>query len=176
MSELHWIRTTLRVASLVILFHLHATVVHADFNGKVVSVYDGDTIAVLHDQRPERIRLYGIDCPEKGQAYGTRARQATAGLIYGKDVTLHIHDQDKYGRTVADVLLPDGTNINQELVKDGWCWWYRKYAPENVLLAVLEAGARDAKKGLWVDPNPIPPWEWRKARRRQLLDLSDVGK
>jgi len=169
MSELHWIRTTLRVASLVILFHLHATVVHADFNGKVVSVYDGDTIAVLHDQRPERIRLYGIDCPEKGQAYGTRARQATAGLIYGKDVTLHIHDQDKYGRTVADVLLPDGTNINQELVKDGWCWWYRRYAPADTTLIGHEIKARAAKRGLWADPDqhPVAPWKWRKAKLRQ---------
>ena len=70
-----------------------------------------------------------IDCPEKGQAYGNRAKQAASQLVFGKEVTLHTFGKDKYGRTIADVLLPDGTNVNHELVKDGWCWWYRKYAP-----------------------------------------------
>jgi hypothetical protein len=72
---------------------------------------------VLHDQHPERIRLNGIDCPEKGQAYGQRAKQAASELVYGKEVTLQTHGFDKYGRTLADVLLPDGMNLNQELVK-----------------------------------------------------------
>ena len=68
----------------------------------------------------------------------------------------------------------DGTNVNHELVKDGWCWWYRKYAPGNFKLESLEKDARDAKKGLWVDPAPIPPWVYRKARRGQALDFSDL--
>src|ERR1043165_9416999 len=72
---------------------------------------------------PERIRLSGIDCPEKGQAFGTRAKQAASALVFGKDVNLDTHGKDKYGRTLADVLLPDGTNVNHILVKDGWCWW-----------------------------------------------------
>jgi len=72
------------------------------------------------------------------------------------------------------VLLPDGTNVNHELVKDGWCWWYRKYAPGDTVLEGLEKEAREAKKGLWVDPAPIPPWVYRKARRGQSLDLSDL--
>ena len=72
------------------------------------------------------------------------------------------------------MLLPDGTNVNQKLVKDGWCWWYRKYAPGDVELEKLEKEAREAKKGLWVDPAPIPPWVYRKARRGQSLDLSDM--
>jgi micrococcal nuclease len=59
------------------------------------------------------------------------------------------------------VILPDGVNLNQELVKDGWCWWYRKYAPENTVLEGLEMMARVAKDGLWSDPQPVPPWEWR---------------
>jgi endonuclease YncB( thermonuclease family) len=62
------------------------------------------------------------------------------------------------------VLLSDGTNVNHELVKDGWCWWYRKYAPENTELESLEKDAREAKKGLWADPQPVPPWEWRKQK------------
>ena len=145
-----------------------------DFSGPVVRVLDGDTIEVLHNQHPERIRLSGIDCPEKGQAYGQRAKQAASVLVFGKKVTLQTHGHDKYGRTLADVLLPDGTNVNYELVKDGWCWWYRKYAPLDTELEGLEKAARDAKKGLWVDPAPIPPRVYRKARRGQSLDLSDL--
>jgi micrococcal nuclease len=70
--------------------------------------------------------LYGIDCLENGQAYGNKTKQAASALVCGKEVTLHTHGKDKYGRTLADVLLPDGTNVNHELVKQGWCWWYRE--------------------------------------------------
>jgi endonuclease YncB( thermonuclease family) len=101
----------------------------SEYQGEVVRVLDGDTIEILHNRHPSRIRLSGIDCPEKGQAYGKRAKQAASVLIFGKQVTLQTHGKDKYGRTIADVLLPDGTNVNHTLVKDGWCWWYRKYAP-----------------------------------------------
>lgn len=72
------------------------------------------------------------------------------------------------------MFLRDGTHVNHTLVKDGWCWWYRKYAPGDTLLEGLEKEARQAKKGLWVDPAPIPPWVYRKTRRGQSLDLSDL--
>jgi micrococcal nuclease len=72
------------------------------------------------------------------------------------------------------VLLLDGMNVNHELVKDGWCWWCRKYAPGNTVLEGLERAAREAEKGLWVDPAPIPPWVLRKAKRGQSPDLSDM--
>jgi endonuclease YncB( thermonuclease family) len=117
----------------------------ADFTGPVVSVLDGDTIEVLHNHHPERIRLSGIDCPEKGQAFGQRAKHAASELVYGKEVTLQTHGLDKYGRTLADVLLPDGTNVNQELVKQGWCWWFRKYAPGSTTLERLEVEAREVR-------------------------------
>ena len=118
----------------------------ADFGGLIVSVLDGDTIEVLHNQHPERIRLSGIDCPEKGQAYGKRAKQAASELAFDKEVTIQTHGHDKYRRTIGDVILPDGMNHNQELVKQGWCWWYRKHAPENTVLRGLEresAGGQD---------------------------------
>ena len=118
--------------------------------------------------------MNGIDCPEKGQAYGQKAKQAASALVFGKEVTLQTYGLDKYGRTIADVILPDGTNVNHTLVKDGWCWWYRKYAPGDTELETLEKSAREAKKGLWVDPAPIPPWVYRKARRGQTLDMSDL--
>jgi len=156
------------------LFILVPAIGWADFSGEVVGVLDGDTIEVMHSQQAERIRLQGIDCPEKGQAYGTQAKKATATLVFGKAVTVHTRGLDKYGRTIADVLLPDGTNVNQQLVKEGWCWWYRKYAPKNVTLEQLEQSAREAKSGLWANPQPVPPWEYRKAVRGKApawLDL-----
>jgi len=150
------------IISLVLSVH---PVLANDFSGSVVSVLDGDTIDVLHTGKAERIRLHGIDCPEKKQAYGQKAKHAASALVFGKEVTLHTFGKDKYGRTIGDVLLPDGTNVNQELVKEGWCWWYRKYAPGDTMLERLESEAREAKKGLWVEPNPVPPWEWRKRSR-----------
>src|SRR4029077_2863032 len=151
----------LLVCFLLVLFPLTS---FASFTGPVVSVLDGDTIEVLHNTHPSRIRLSGIDCPEKGQAFGHRAKQAASALVFGKDVILQTHGQDKYGRTLADVILRDGTNVNHELVKDGWCWWYRKYAPLDVELEKLEKEAREARKELWADPASIPPWAYRKMR------------
>jgi len=109
----------------------------ADFTGPVVSVLDGDTLEVLHAQHPERIRLSGIDCPEKGQAYGKQAKHAASALAFGKDVTIQTPDHDKYQRTLGDVILLDGMSLNQELVKQGWCWWYRTYAPGDAVLEEL---------------------------------------
>lgn len=135
-----------------------------EFVGQVVGVIDGDTIDVLHDGHAERIRFHGIDCPEKKQAYGHKAKEAASELVFGKEVTLQSHGKDKYGRTIAEVLLPDGTNVNRELVKEGWCWWYRKYAPADTVLEGLEKEAREGGKGLWVDPHPESPWVHRKER------------
>ena len=161
----------LRVAIVSITIFLCPAIGNAtDFSGQVVSILDGDTIEVLHNSHPERIRLSGIDCPEKGQAYGQKAKQAASALVFGKEVTLQTHGKDKYGRTLADVLLSDGTNVNHGLVKDGWCWWYRKYAPGDTTLEHLEADAREAKKGFWADPSPIPPWVYRKARKGHDLN------
>jgi len=141
----------------------------ANFSGLVVSVPDGDTIEVLHNNRAERFRLNGIDCPEKGRAYGKKAKQAASALVFGKQVTLQTFGKDKYGRTISNVLLPDGTNVNHEQVKQGWCWWYRKYAPGDTVLEGLEKEARQAKKRLWADPASRPPWLYRKAQRRQAV-------
>ena len=137
----------------------------ADYSGLVVFVLDGDIIEILHKQHPERIRLSGIDCPEKGQPYGHQAKQATAEMVFGKEVLLQTHGRDRSGRILADVRLPDGTHVNHTLVKNGWCWWYRKFAPRNTELARLEKNARESKKGLWVAPVQVPPWEWRKRTR-----------
>ncbi len=113
------------------------------FTSPVISFLDGDTIEVPHNTHPERVRLSGIDCPEKGQDFGTRAKQAASALVFGKDVMLQTHGQDKYVRTLADVFLRDGTYVNHALVKEGWCWWYRKYAPGDSELKKLEKDARN---------------------------------
>jgi endonuclease YncB( thermonuclease family) len=137
----------------------------ADYSGLVVSVLDGDTIDILHKQHPERIRLSGIDCPEKGQSYGHQAKQATAAMVLGKEVLLQTHGRDRSGRILAEVRLPDGTHVNHTLVKNGWCWWYWKFAPRNTELARLEKHARETEQGLWASPTHVPPWEWRKRTR-----------
>jgi micrococcal nuclease len=169
-----WTTAGLRLGCAGVLLLLCASLATANFTGPVVSVLDGDTIEVLHNTHPERVRLSGIDCPEKGQAFGNNAKHAASRLVFGKEVTLHTHGLDKYGRTLGDVFLRDGMNVNQELVKQGWCWWYRKYAPGDTGLEGLEKEARGNKRGLWADPTPVPPWVYRKARRGQSLDLSDL--
>jgi micrococcal nuclease len=133
-----------------------------EFSSLVVSVIDGHTIEVLHREKPERIRLNGIDCPENAQTFGQRAKQATSELVFGKDVMLQTHGKDRHGRTIADVFLSDGRKVNQVLVKNGWCWWYRKYAPRDVILEELERRARADRSGLWADPHPLPPWLYRQ--------------
>ena len=136
-----------------------------DFTGRVVGISDGDTIRVLHEGRAERVRLWGIDAPESGQPWGTRARQFTGDLAFGKTVTVRVRDIDRYKRTVAEIILPDGRNLNQELVRAGMAWWYRQFAKRDTVLPELEQEARAARRGLWADPAPVPPWEWRKAQR-----------
>jgi micrococcal nuclease len=132
------------------------------FTGKVVGLSDGDTLSVLREGKAVKVRLHGVDTPEKAQAFGTQARKLTGDLAFQQVVTVVIHDTDRYGRFVGEVLLPDGRSLNQELVKAGMAWWYRQYEPNDTILAQLEAEARAAKRGLWADVHPVPPWEWRQ--------------
>jgi micrococcal nuclease len=129
-----------------------------EFSARVVSVIDGDDIVVRHNGLNKDVRLNGIDCPEEGQAYGRRAKEFTTKLAYHKTVKVQAYGSDAFGRTIADVILPDGRLLNHELVKAGLAWWFRSYAPENEELAKLEKEARASKNELWRDPNPIPPW------------------
>ena len=146
------------------LLAVAATSVFAqDFTGNVVSITDGDTIRVMHNGFSERIRLWGIDCPESKQAFGTRAKQFTGDLAFGQTVTVKVRDIDRYKRTVAEIILPDGRNLNREIVRAGFAWWYQQYARRETVLRDLEGEARTARRGLWADPKPVPPWEWRRA-------------
>jgi endonuclease YncB( thermonuclease family) len=146
-----------------------------EFSARVIGVTDGDTLTVLRDKSRVKIRLHGIDCPESGQDFGTQAKKKTSELAFGQVVKVQEHGLDRYGRTVADVILPAGRSLNQELVGQGFAWWFRKYAPHDSKLSQLEAEARAAKRGLWSQPNPIPPWEWR-ARPQESVPAELQGK
>ena len=133
----------------------------ADFEGKVIGVLDGDTIDVLHEKKPERIWLLALIVLEKGQPFGQKAKQATSGLLFGKDVRIETHGRDKHRRTLGAVFQGEA-NINHALVKEGWCWWFSKFVPKDAVLQQFEQEAKEAKKGLWADPNPTPPWLYRR--------------
>jgi len=132
-----------------------------EFSGKVVRVIEGDTLEVIHKGVAERVRLNGIDCPERGQAYGRRAKQFTSQRVFGKQVTVKTYGLDKGRRTMGEVILPGGMSLNSELVKAGLAWWNRKSAPHDETLKRLEEEARNKKRGLWADPTPVPPWCYR---------------
>ncbi|MCX2740135.1 thermonuclease family protein [Pontibacter anaerobius] len=131
---------------------------------KVVGIKDGDTIVLLRNGKEETVRLYGVDTPEKNQAYGQRAKQYTSELVFGKTVRLIVNNTDRYGRTVGTIILPDGRSLNEELVRNGYAWHYKAYSKDQNL-ANAEVDARRFKRGLWQDPNPIAPWDFRKNQR-----------
>ncbi len=122
-----------------------SVVLASDFIGPVVSVLDGDTIEVSRSHRNIRIRLNGIDAPEKDQAYGHKSGEFVVLQAFGKDVTVQKYGLDKYGRTLGDVFLLDGTNVNQELVKQGWCWITLLNRPidRHAVLTGVNGGQRD---------------------------------
>ncbi len=150
---------------LLALLIIPSTALAAGFSARVIGVVDGDTIEVLRNERRERIELHGIDCPERGQPYGKRAAQATSDLIVGKQVEIVKRGTDRDKHIVADVLLQDGRNLNQSLVLNGWCWWSRQYAANDLALQQAEEVAKVTKKGLWADPDPVPPWLYRRRLR-----------
>jgi micrococcal nuclease len=133
---------------------------------KVVSVTDGDTIKVYNaEQGQVKIRLYGIDTPEKGQPYGKAAGKYLASLISGAMVEVETVTKDRYGRTVG-IVTDNEANINQEMVRSGYAWVYQRYCdkPFCEYWLILENEARADKKGLWKEPNPVAPWEWRRIK------------
>ncbi len=133
--------------------------------GKVVRIADGDTVTILVRSDQVRIRLFGIDAPERGQDYSRRSREALADLVFEKEVRVVVHDKDRYGRTVGDIYLGN-TLINENIVKEGWAWNYVRYS-NSKHYAELEQEARESKRGLWAGKLPIPPWEFRANERER---------
>jgi endonuclease YncB( thermonuclease family) len=137
-----------------------ASAARADFAGPVIAILDGDTIDVLIDRQPVRVRLAQIDAPEKRQAFGTRSRQALSALVFRQSVTVADAGRDRYGRVLGTVYV-SGVNVNAEMVRQGMAWVYRQYATDRSLFA-LEGEARAGRRGLWADPSPVPPWQFRR--------------
>jgi micrococcal nuclease len=135
------------------------------FTARVIGVTDGDTLTVLHARHSETVRLVGVDAPEKRQAYGDRAKRFTADLAFDRTVTVRTAGHDRYGRLLGEVVLPDGRSLNQELVRAGYAWWFRRYSRDG-RLAQLEEEARTDRRGLWADPAPQAPWDYRVSGRR----------
>lgn len=134
---------------------------------EVISIADGDSFTILAEAKQQkRIRLFGIDCPERGQPFGANAKQKLSELIFRKNVTIEIEDTDRYGRAVAVVYTEDGACVNALMLASGFAWHYKEF-DSNIQWSMLEEKARDQKLGLWSDANALPPWEWRKRKRHQ---------
>jgi len=140
--------------------------------GRVVGVADGDTITVLDsDKVQHKIRLAGIDAPEKKQPFGNRSKESLSELAYDKTVTVETDKRDKYGRKVGKVLV-NGKDVNLVQVERGMAWFYRQYQREQSpndrrLYEAAEDGAKADKRGLWHDVGPVPPWEFRHNKTKR---------
>lgn len=146
---------------------LVAGATHAgELHGRVVGVADGDTITVLDgNQQQHKIRLSGIDAPEKSQPFGAKSKSNLSALVFDRQVTLQCGKQDRYRREVC-VVYVDGQDANLEQIKAGMAWWYRHYAKEQkpddrALYEEAEFHAKIRRLGLWSDKNPTPPWDFR---------------
>lgn len=141
------------------------------YEAKVIGVSDGDTITVLDANKEQhKIRLQGIDAPEKSQAFGQASRHYLSQLVFSKRVTIEFEKIDRYERQVGKVLV-DGTDANLAQVSNGMAWHYKKYegeqSPEDRNeYSAAEQKARSMGRGLWIEDNPVPPWEFRKAKRK----------
>ena len=142
--------------SILLLIMLHASLFA--FPAKVVKISDGDTITVLSGKEQTKVRLYGIDAPEKKQDYGQRSKQFLASLIAGQVVEVELKGKDRYRRMLG-IIYYKGQDINAQMVLNGYAWAYVKYSR---IYVDQESLARENKRGLWQSSNPTPPWEWRR--------------
>ena len=136
------------------------------FIAKVIGIKDGDTIEILKDQKHIVVRLADIDCPEKSQPFGSAAKKFASDFCFGKEVTIHSNGKfDRYKRLIATVIFVN-VSLNQELVINGYAWHFKKYSNKQEFTD-LEEHAKLNKVGLWVDNDPIAPWNWRKPKSKQ---------
>lgn len=144
--------------------------------GTVTKIVDGDTIDVQLSSGPIRVRLHGVDTPERGQPWGKESTAALTALVMGKQVEVEPFEQDRYDRMIG-IVYRDNLNVNLELVKRGHAWAYRQYMrKQDSALCINEAAARTAKRGLWTLPmdERIAPWEWR--RKKSLKTFTDYSR
>lgn len=133
--------------------------------GKVIAIKDGDTVVVLDSLNNQTtLRLAEVDCPEKSQPFGKNAKQFTSNEIYLKEVKYIVTDTDRYGRSIAKIYYDNNKYLSAEIIKNGMGWHYKKYS-KSVELSNLEIQAKKTKTGLWIDNEPIEPFEWRKLKK-----------
>jgi len=142
---------------------LFAHCAYAEVIGKVIGIADGDTLTVLVERQQIKVRLVEIDAPETGQAFGNRSKQSLSDLCFNKAATLDDMGRDRYGRTLARVHC-DGVDANAEQVRRGMAWVYDRYVTDRSLYG-LQDEAKAARRGLWAEPSPTPPWEWRHLKQ-----------
>lgn len=145
---------------------------HGDFAfaNKVIGISDGDTMTLLVDSTPVKIRLANIDAPEKKQPFGQKSKESLSDICWGTDATFDTQTIDRYGRTVA-VVFCNGIEANKEQVRRGLAWTYTKYNKDS-LLPVIEAEARDNKNGLWSDRDPVAPWMFRVLSKEKVTSIN----
>jgi len=159
----YWVKFVLLLTTLFVSSPSYADTLQ----GLVVRIADGDTVTVLDSSNTQwKIRLMGIDAPEKKQAFGSKSKQHLSDLVFNKQVKVDYSKKDRYGRTVGKLLV-NGVDANLEQVKAGMAWHYKKYQKEQSvedrnLYAQAEDEARAGKRGLWIDKDPVPPWEFRR--------------
>ena len=156
------------IAVLLTVFSIQCSA--ANIEGKVIKVADGDTVTVLDESNQQhRVRLTGIDAPERHQAHGGESTESLIGLVYLQKVIVQSSGKDRYKRVLGKILL-DGLDVNLEQVKRGFAWHYKQYEKEQTSedqggYAQAEVLARQQRLGLWILESPIPPWEYRRGRR-----------
>lgn len=142
---------------------------NAILTGRATKIVDGDTFDLLtSDNTTYRIRLHGIDCPERGMDYYKVCKTALGDLCQGQQLKVIVRDKDRYKRTVGDIYTADGKWINLELIAGGFAWHFTRY-DNDPRMKVAEEKARGAKLGLWAMKDPTPPWEWRQERRKKKV-------
>jgi endonuclease YncB( thermonuclease family) len=156
-------KNIVRILPIILFLFLSNPALAQKVVGKIIHVKDGDSFLMTAEGKTIEVRLEGIDCPEKAQPFSAKAKQFTTTITLNKTVTLKINGYDKYKRALGIVYLPGNQNLNEELVKAGYAWHFKKYSDDK-RLARFEVNARNSKIGLWQDPSPIPPWEYRKIK------------
>lgn len=164
-------RSTMPVSAIALALLLAMPLaIAAQLHVRVVGVSDGDTITVIDNSRNQyKVRLAGIDAPEKRQPFGDQSKQALSSLVFDRQVVIDLGKTDRYGRIVSKVAIND-SDVNLEQVASGMAWHYKKYQKEQspkdrAAYARAEEAARAAERGLWQDRYAIPPWDFRNSAK-----------